>query len=148
WVQVSVENVLAFLKDRTRSWKVSEDDRWSQVSELTFDASVPDVFLCWGSGGCLCVPSDMESLVLNKYISKHSLTMWHSVPSYIALMERGGMLSPGAYPSLRFSCFGGEALPQRLVELWSAAAPNSEIRNVYGPTEVTSHCLDYTWNKS
>jgi D-alanine--poly(phosphoribitol) ligase subunit 1 len=50
-------------------------------------------------------------------------------------------LGPGAMPSLRLSQFGGEPLTQGVVEAWRRSAPASEIRNLYGPTEVTVTCM-------
>jgi acyl-coenzyme A synthetase/AMP-(fatty) acid ligase len=49
-------------------------------------------------------------------------------------------LPPGAFPSLRYSIFGGEPLLMSYVEAWRKAAPNSIIENQYGPTEATVAC--------
>jgi acyl-CoA synthetase (AMP-forming)/AMP-acid ligase II len=51
------------------------------------------------------------------------------------------MLTPGAFPALRYSGFCGEPLPLASAEAWHAAAPNSVLDNLYGPTEATIACL-------
>jgi acyl-coenzyme A synthetase/AMP-(fatty) acid ligase len=61
-------------------------------------------------------------------------------------MRRLGELKPGLYPHLRLSLFCGEALPVEVVRDWSAAAPNSIIENIYGPTELTIGCTVYRWD--
>ena len=48
--------------------------------------------------------------------------------------------------SLRWSLFCGEPLPERSAEAWQAAAPNSIVENLYGPTELTIACTLYRWD--
>ncbi len=43
---------------------------------------------------------------------------------------------------MQHATFGGEALTNRVVDLWRQAAPNCEIVNSYGPTEMTISRLD------
>ncbi|MFH7340749.1 hypothetical protein [Streptomyces sp. KHY 26] len=40
-------------------------------------------------------------------------------------------------PALRWSLFYGEALMLTHARVWAAAAPNSVLENIYGPTEMT-----------
>jgi acyl-coenzyme A synthetase/AMP-(fatty) acid ligase len=54
------------------------------------------------------------------------------------------MLKPGAFPSIRYSVFAGEALPYALAEAWQMAAPSSVVENLYGPTEATIYCIGAT----
>ena len=61
-------------------------------------------------------------------------------------MSRLGMLKPDSYPALRWSLFCGEALPARWPRAWAAAAPNSTVENLYGPTELTIACTLYRWD--
>jgi acyl-coenzyme A synthetase/AMP-(fatty) acid ligase len=49
-------------------------------------------------------------------------------------------------PSLRWSLFCGEPLTQRSAEMWQAAAPNSVVENLYGPTELTIACFLHRWD--
>ena len=57
------------------------------------------------------------------------------------------MLEPGAYPGLRLSLLGGEALPVEVARDWARAAPNSAVENVYGPTEMTVLSTVYRWDE-
>lgn len=47
-------------------------------------------------------------------------------------------------PNLRITQFCGEALKLRQVESWRSCVPNTQIDNVYGPTEATIYCTRYT----
>ena len=40
----------------------------------------------------------------------------------------------------------GKPFPWKIVRQWKIAAPNSEIENLYGPTELTVACTRYHWN--
>jgi non-ribosomal peptide synthetase component F len=113
---------------------LSEDDRFSQFYDLTFDASVSDLFVAWKVGGCVCVPSRRELLAPLKYIHRSKLTVWDSAPSLALIMKRLGALESTEFLTLRYTLFGGEALTTEVVSAWTRCAPQSIVVNVYGPT--------------
>jgi non-ribosomal peptide synthetase component F len=129
--------VLAYLRHVAGRYAPHEEDRFSQLSDLTFDLSVHDMFLCWGAGAALYCPPDRVRIAPRDFVRKHALTFWFSVPSTAAFMSRLHALRPGDFPSLRWSLFCGEALPKRLALAFAAAAPNAVLENLYGPTETT-----------
>ena len=47
-------------------------------------------------------------------------------------------------PHLKVSQFCGEALKISQVRVWANACPQTQIDNVYGPTEATIYCTRYT----
>jgi amino acid adenylation domain-containing protein len=145
-VKVAHRNVVAFMDAMRDRYGVDENDRFSQTFELTFDLSVFDMFLAWSCGARLCVPSQAQKMLPAKYIQESEITVWFSVPSTGVMMNKLRMLKPNAYPSLRWSLFCGEALPVEIVEAWTAAAPNSIVENLYGPTELTIACTLYRWD--
>jgi non-ribosomal peptide synthetase component F len=66
-----------------------------------------------------------------------------SVFDIFVAWEAGACVS---YPSLRLSLFCGEPLPTASAAAWLAAAPNSSLENLYGPTELTIACTLYRWD--
>ena len=145
-VVVAHRNVVHFIRAITERYNLSPEDRVSQTFALTFDLSVFDMFVTWEAGAALhCLPSK-ALLKPGAYIREHELTMWFSVPSTAMFMRRFGELKTGAYPSLRWSLFAGEALPVEVAEAWAEAAPHSIVENLYGPTEATIACTVYRWN--
>jgi non-ribosomal peptide synthetase component F len=104
------------------------------------------MFLAWECGAALCAPTQSQKMLPGKYINDCGITMWFSVPSTAVLMNRLRLLKPGKYPNLRCSLFCGEALPVEITQTWAAAAPNSIIENLYGPTELTIACTLYRWH--
>jgi amino acid adenylation domain-containing protein len=145
-VMVSHANVRHYVEYVTNRYGFNSNDRISQNFDLTFDLSAHDLFVTWGSGACLCVPTQKQMIKPGAFINDARLTAWFSVPSTAVFMRRFGELKPGMYPTLRVSLFCGEALPVEVVHDWSAAAPNSIIENIYGPTELTIACTAHRWN--
>lgn len=145
-VMVRHRNIGRYVELMTERWHVTERDRLSQTFDMTFDLSVNDMFVAWERGACICCIDPLQLVKPSKFITESALTVWYAVPSVGLLMHRLGMLRPGSYPNLRLVLFCGEALPSRLAEAWAAAAPNAVLENVYGPTEVTITCANYTWD--
>ena len=132
-----------YLADR---YRVTEHDRASNFSDLTFDFSVHDLFVCWQGGACLCVVPQSALMAPARFIKEQALTMWASVPSAATFLSRMRMLKPGAFPSLRVSMFCGEPLPASVAEQWQRACPDGVVENVYGPTEATVAITHYRWD--
>ena len=145
-VMISHANVLHYVDYVTKRYGINSADRLSQTFDLTFDLSAHDLFVAWGSGACLCVPTQKQMIKPGAFINQARLTQWFSVPSTAIFMRRLGELKPGSYPHLRLSLFCGEALPMEVARDWSAAAPNSIVENIYGPTELTIGCTAYRWH--
>jgi amino acid adenylation domain-containing protein len=124
---------------------LNETDRFSQTFDLTFDLSLFDMFVAWECGACVCCPTEEERMLPTSYLDRARLTVWFSVPSLGALMEKLGLLSPGRFPGLRLSLFCGEGLPVSVATAWQRAAPQAPLENLYGPTELTIACTAYTW---
>lgn len=145
-IAITHSNVMSYLRYTIDRYGVAPGDRLSQMFDLTFDLSVHDIFVTFLSGAALHVPPATAIMAPAKFIKDRHLTMWFSVPSVPMFMSRMRMLKPGAFPSLRFSLFCGEALPVRTAEAWQAAAPNSAVENLYGPTEATIAITNYRWD--
>jgi len=146
-VMVAHRNATAYISAMIQRYDLSENDRFSQLFEMTFDVSVFDMFVAWACGACLCCASKQQKLLPTAYIEEARLTVWFSVPSTGLLLRKLGLLAPGTYPDLRVSLFAGEALPADFTSAWAKAAPNSIVENLYGPTELTVVCTLYRWDE-
>lgn len=145
-VPITHANVRAYLNWANGRYGFASGDRFSQTFDQTFDLSVHDQFLCWENGACLYPLSPADLLAPARFINRHALTVWFSVPSIVAQMRKRNTLKPGAFPSLRWSLFCGEPLPRASAEMWLGAAPNSIVENLYGPTELTIACCVHQWD--
>lgn len=140
-VMVPVGAVNHYLRVTQEKFGLRAEDRVAETCDITFDLSVHNMFLAWNAGAALHLMSPLEMISPSRFIRGREISAWLSVPSIIATMRKTKALEPGSLPSLRLSWFCGEALPLGAARAWAAAAPNSHVENIYGPTEATVACL-------
>jgi len=136
-VRVLQRNVLSYLSSIGELIQLEQDDRATQLFDLTFDLSVHDLFATWAAGACLYVFQDADLLAPLDMVERHQLTCWFSVPTVAAMARPKLSASSRLLKSLRLTLFCGEALPSDLAHDWQLAAPSSAVFNLYGPTEAT-----------
>lgn len=136
-VAVTQESAFRCIEKSHDLFHTCEEDRFTQFSALSFDVSILDLFLCWKSGAALHVPEASEALVPLNFAVNHDITVWSSVPSLANVMRKLRLLKQDVLPQIRLSLFCGEALPCDLAQTWAAAASQSRVFNLYGPTECT-----------
>lgn len=133
----AVSHLLKRAQDR---YQHRPQDRFAQFFETSFDASVLEMFSAWAAAASVHVIPETQLLVPSGYIRRHELTVWHSVPSIITVLQKLKQLAPRSLPTLRITCFGGEPLTVAAARGWQLAAPNCLIDNQYGPTEAAVAC--------
>jgi len=143
-VPITHANLAPYLAHNIEKFQVGPGCRMSQTFDLTFDPSVFDLFVTWGGGATLVVPGRTELLEPVRYLADRAITHWFSVPSVVSVSAGLGNLPTGVPNSVRHSVFIGEQLTRAQAEAWHAAVPGSAITNVYGPTELTVACTEYT----
>jgi acyl-coenzyme A synthetase/AMP-(fatty) acid ligase len=145
-VVISTGNLAFAIKNILDHYQFTENDRFSQFFETSFDFSVMDLFVPWQVGASTHVVPASQRLGPGHFINDQQLTVWTCVPSMINLMNEMEMLSPNIFPSLRFSCFSGAPLTIKAAQIWQEASPNSIIINLYGQTEAPIGSLAQTFN--
>jgi amino acid adenylation domain-containing protein len=145
-VPISYANLRAVLELMSNRYRLTPDDRLTQTFDQTFDLSVFDLLMAWTNGACVYSIPPFELFAPINFVNRHQITLWFSVPSVASRLLKRGSLKSGSMPSLRWSLFCGEGLPCVTAEAWQGAAPNSELENLYGPTELTIACSAYRWN--
>jgi amino acid adenylation domain-containing protein len=144
-VMISHRNMNHFIDAMMSRYAFSPEDRFSQFNDLTFDVSAFDMFVAWEAGGTVCCVPPRAVIQPGKFIQSAQLTLWYSSPSVAIRMKKMGMMKPNQYPNLKYSFFAGEALPWEVANSCQAAAPNSIVENLYGPTELTVTCTYYRY---
>ena len=134
-VMVAHRNVRHFIDVMCERYEITENDRFSQTFDMTFDLSVFDMFMAWERGACVCVLPIEALMKPAKWIVEQELTVWFSVPSLAFLMKRFGMLKPDRYPSLRWSLFCGRRFRRKSRR--PATPRRVRRREPYGLTELT-----------
>lgn len=136
-VPVTHASVLHYIHVFIERAQPTAQDRFTQLTDLSFDFSVHDYFSAWEVGAAVYVFPHYYLLNLADFVTKHQLTYWSAVPSTALLLNNFRALQPGQFSSLKYSVFCGEVLSPGLVQMWQAIAPHSVIENFYGPTEAT-----------
>jgi amino acid adenylation domain-containing protein len=136
-VSIRHRNLARYLAYAIDRYEVGPGSRLSQTFELTFDPSVFDMFVAWGSGATLIVAKPGDTMAPARFVNDNGITHWFSVPSVVSLTRRLRTLRPNSMPDLRWSLFCGEQLTFSQARSWAEAAPGSVLENLYGPTELT-----------
>jgi non-ribosomal peptide synthase domain TIGR01720/amino acid adenylation domain len=106
-------------------------DRVLQLGTPTFDISVADLCMAFGSGGTLVLPPEgmLVGEDLGRVLTARRVSAVMTTPAVLATVPTG------VYPDLRVLAVGAEACPPELVTRW--AVDGRGFHNVYGPTEAT-----------
>ncbi|MET0500480.1 MAG: amino acid adenylation domain-containing protein, partial [Candidatus Binatia bacterium] len=129
-----------FLAWQRETFAIGSGDRVAQLTALSFDAVLRDIFLPLTSGATLCLPAAADALASDTiigWLEREKVTILHAVPS----VAQSWLVSDGAKPylgNMRWVFFMGEPLTEAFVRQWRTALPKtSAIVNFYGPTETT-----------
>jgi amino acid adenylation domain-containing protein len=127
-----------FLTWQRETFGIGPGDRAAQLTGLSFDVVLRDIFMPLTSGATLVVPDEEdlgpERILL--WLRERAVTVVHTVPS-LAGAWLGAAPSGFGAEALRCTFFAGEPLLGRLAERWRAAFPRTSVVNLYGPTETT-----------
>lgn len=127
-------------------YELDENDRFLQIYDLSFDASVRCFSIPLTVGGCIyTVPRDqIKYLYAYKLMKEHQLTFAAMPPSTLSYLQP--YFNSIHLEHLRYCLLGGEAFPSKMAERWAPCIPNAQIQNVYGPTEFTINSHIYNWH--
>jgi amino acid adenylation domain-containing protein len=143
-VPISVKNLETFLLSFLKiGYQLNHEDKFLQIYDLSFDASVHCYTLPLFLGGCVYTvpPQEVKYLYAYKLMKEQELTFTKMPPSTLSYLRP--FFSKIKLEKIKYMLFGGEALPLNLINEWQPCVPNSEIHNVYGPTEATINCFCY-----
>jgi amino acid adenylation domain-containing protein len=129
-----------FLRWEEEAVGISSTDRVAQLTGLSFDVVLRDIFLPLSAGATLALP-DPESTPHGtetlSWMKRERVTILHTVPS-LAATWLDSLESGSALPDLRWVLMAGEPLTDTLVRRWHEKLGTAhEILNLYGPTETT-----------
>ncbi|WDF48936.1 amino acid adenylation domain-containing protein [Paenibacillus sp. KACC 21273] len=113
------------------TFELTSNDRIVQFANLSFDASVWEMYMALFMGGTLYL-APKEKLInidyFTKWINMHQITVAMLPPNFAVYLE------PEQLPSLRLLITGGSESSIELVRRWN---PYVDYCNAYGPTEAT-----------
>lgn len=119
------------------TFKIKKGMKVLQWSNLTFDASLRDIFVPLVNGGCMVIPKDTNAIEETLVLLENTRTeLLHTVPSRFKLLFEGQKRD--SLRSLKHLFFSGEILYTKELKEWIEGLDNQvEVVNLYGSTETT-----------
>ncbi|MBF8194335.1 amino acid adenylation domain-containing protein, partial [Nonomuraea sp. K274] len=128
-VVVSHAGIADLTRSLVNTFGLDATSRVPQIGAPTFDISVAELCMAFGSGGTLIIPPDgpLAGPDLGRVLRERRVTF--------SLLTSGVLASvpPGDYPDLRGLASGADVCPPELVSAWKGR----RFWNAYGPTETT-----------
>jgi amino acid adenylation domain-containing protein len=130
-------------------WEIGElglgpSTRAAQLSPLSFDVSLRDIFVPLLAGGVICIPeaeARQHPVALLQWIIDAEVTLIHVVPTVLRLLIQELEAAPhqaAGLRSLEHVVCAGEPLHASDVARWQrAVGGRTEVVNLYGPSETT-----------
>ncbi|MFE5399473.1 condensation domain-containing protein [Streptomyces sp. NPDC056568] len=129
-----------FTRWQRDTFGIGPGDRFAQLTGLSFDVVLRDVFTPLISGATLCVPPAGTATApggVPGWLTAAGITVVHTVPSLAARWTATAREEAGADAALRLTFFAGEPLPAAAVTGWRERFAGTRVINLYGPTETT-----------
>jgi amino acid adenylation domain-containing protein len=145
-VMLSHRNSLTFINSTYEFFRITEQDRLSNIAPLHFDMSVFDIFVAFKAGACVVIIPEITAVFpikLVEYIEEKKITVWNSVPSALSLLATNKNLPAHDLSNLRLILFAGELFPLKYLQILQQAIPGARFCNMYGQTEANSST--YYW---
>jgi L-2-aminoadipate reductase len=124
-----------------KTFKLSENDRFTMLSGIAHDPIQRDVFTPLFLGAQLLVPSrdDIQNERLAEWMKEHGATVTHLTPAMGQILVGG---ASAVFDKLHHAFFVGDILIKRDCRALQELAPNVCIVNMYGTTE-TQRAVSY-----
>lgn len=129
-----------FLAWQRSVFRIGPDDRCAQLTNLSFDVVLRDIFLAPASGATLVIPEPRDEsggANLLQWMNEQRITVVHTVPTLFESWLRD--LQPEtSFQTMRWMFFAGEPLSDKLAGRCRAICPaGMNVVNLYGPTETS-----------
>lgn len=142
-VALSHRALVNFSTWASQTFAINRQDRIASLAPFHFDLSVFDLFTSLASGSSVYFLPSRLSLSpsrLTAWLAEQQITSWYTVPSLLSFIALKGALDATPLASLKRILFAGEVFPtQHLIKL-ANLLPETELYNLYGPTETNVCC--------
>ncbi|SKA47945.1 amino acid adenylation domain-containing protein, partial [Chitinophaga eiseniae] len=131
-----------FIHWQIREFNIDAGCRVTQLAQVTFDASLRDIFVALIAGGTLCIPDTATKgtpALLLRWLEQQRITIIHCVPSLFRVLTQERAATANVHlEQLKYIFTAGEMLYGKdIVEWRKYEGEQAEIVSFYGPTETT-----------
>ncbi|NOQ36980.1 MAG: AMP-binding protein, partial [Methylococcaceae bacterium] len=142
-VALSHQAMLNFSSWAANTFKLTETDRLASLAPFHFDLSVFDLFSSLMTGASVVfVPArlTLSPSRLTTWLSDMQISTFYTVPSLLSFLALKGNLANTNLKTLRQILFAGEVFPTEPLTKLANLLPDTELYNLYGPTETNVCC--------
>lgn len=148
-VLISRKNLNSYVTWLSKNFYIKKNFYCSQISELSFDLSVAEIYGTICFGGTLCVSdNNYEKIFFGNFLRKNKLTHIVCVPSFVDLLIKTNQVNNRNFSSVKKILFCGEPLYENHLKNVFKANPRIKVLNTYGPTEATVSCSSISLDKN
>lgn len=136
-IKISHQNIDAYLKNISAILPLSKDDCILNISQLSFDVSIGEIFWSFYFGATLCSVNQYQFFLIPEIIKLSNASVWSSAPTLAKQLLKARPYAAEYFSSLKTISFCGEALETTLADSWKSIVQAARIFNLYGPAETT-----------
>lgn len=146
-VMIQHAGAMNTIQDINERFQISENDRIIQLSSLSFDLSVYDIFGMLSVGGRIVIP-DKEKLQNPEYwydlVNRNAITVWNSVPAFMEMLVEYVEGKQCEFPSsLKYIMLSGDKIPMNLPRRIYRLSSKAEVISLGGATEASIWSIIY-----
>ncbi len=142
--------VIDFTDWMSSKFNITSEDNFGNQSPFFFDLSIGDVY-CTLKMGCTnyIVPKNLFTFPVRliEYLNEKKINIIFWVPSALCIVASLRGLSKVKPQYLDRVLFCGEVMPNKQLNVWRKALPDTMFVNLYGPCEATDACTYYVVNR-
>lgn len=132
--------------DLIERFDLDDTDYFLNLSSLSFDLSIFDIFASIIVGGTLHLVEDPRDFnEINMILSKYSVTIWNSVPNLMYLYLNSNKVIEN---KLKHCLLSGDFISVGLAKLFYKELPNVNLHSLGGATEGTIWSITYNVMKN
>lgn len=142
-VAISHGSVVDYVNWTTSTFGFDADTVLGNQAPFYFDNSVFDIYSAIRCGGTAhIIPPSLFSYPapLFEHMRNRSVNAIYWVPSALVHVANLKGLEGTDLPDLETILFAGEVMPNKQLNQWRRACPETLFANLYGPTEITVTC--------
>lgn len=142
--------VIDFTDWMSDKFHITSEDNFGNQSPFYFDLSIGDVY-CTLKMGCTnyIIPKGLFTfpVKLISYLNEKKINIIFWVPSALCVVANLRALNKVKPEYLDRVLFCGEVMPNKQLNVWRRALPETMFVNLYGPCEATDACTYYIVNR-
>lgn len=145
-VTINHRAIIDFTDWMSDKFHITSEDNFGNQSPFFFDLSIGDVY-CTLKMGCTnyIVPNGLFTfpIKLMEYLNEKRINIIFWVPSALCIVANLRALNKVKPEYLNRVLFCGEVMPNKQLNVWRKALPDTMFVNLYGPCEATDACTYY-----